>query len=53
MTLFGSTTGDKKDRHFLWSSEPRDGLAVYREKAARSLLGVKVMLHETIRNDDF
>ena len=54
VTFFGSPTGDEKDRHFLWSSEPRDGLAIYREKAAFLFLSFfKVMLHETIRNDDF
>ena len=54
MTFFGSPTGDEKDRHFLWSSERRDGLAVYSEKAAPSFLNFfKVMLRETIRNDDF
>ena len=54
VTFFGSPTGDEKDRHFLWSSEPRDGLAIYSEKAAPLFLSFfKVMLHETIRNDDF
>ena len=38
LTFFGSPTGDERGGHFIRSSEPRDDLAVCREKAATSFL---------------
>ena len=37
-TIFTSPTGDGRDRHFTWSSEPREGLAVCRAKEVPSFL---------------
>ena len=37
-TSFTSPSGDGRDRHFTWSSEPREGLAACSAKGVTSLL---------------